>query len=145
MPRPKDFDREIVVKRAIQVFCESGFQGTSTEDLLQGIRVDCAQLNQSADHTHPTIVVASFTMAFNREVFDGRGGLEGYSDSSSVKDTKEPCEIQLVVPNNTGRSPSDTFTTQHGRNPSRSGTQFSVGVAHFLSGTKGHNFLSQSL
>jgi hypothetical protein len=49
MPRPKEFDREIVVKRAIQVFSESGVQGTSTEDLLQGIRVDCAQLNQSAD------------------------------------------------------------------------------------------------
>src|SRR5260221_1483544 len=35
MPRPKEFDREIALKGAVQVFCDGGFEGTSTEELLR--------------------------------------------------------------------------------------------------------------
>lgn len=35
MSRPKEFDREIALKEAIRTFCDSGFEGTSTDDLLQ--------------------------------------------------------------------------------------------------------------
>jgi len=39
MARPKEFDREIAVKRAVHVFCDRGFEGTSTEDLLRGMGI----------------------------------------------------------------------------------------------------------
>ena len=39
MPRPKEFDRETAVKGAVQVFCNGGFEGTSTEDLLRGMGI----------------------------------------------------------------------------------------------------------
>jgi AcrR family transcriptional regulator len=35
MARAKEFNREIALKRAIQAFCDTGFEGTSTEDLLR--------------------------------------------------------------------------------------------------------------
>jgi TetR/AcrR family transcriptional regulator, transcriptional repressor for nem operon len=35
VPRTKEFDREAALKGAIQVFCDGGFEGTSTEDLLR--------------------------------------------------------------------------------------------------------------
>ena len=39
MPRPKEFDREIALKGAIQVFCDRGFEGTSTDELLQAMGI----------------------------------------------------------------------------------------------------------
>jgi AcrR family transcriptional regulator len=39
MSRPKEFDREIALKEAVQVFCDRGFEGTSTEDLLRGMGI----------------------------------------------------------------------------------------------------------
>ena len=39
MPRPKEFDRETALKGAVQVFCNCGFEGTSTEDLLRGMGI----------------------------------------------------------------------------------------------------------
>ncbi|MDB5099468.1 MAG: regulatory protein TetR [Cyanobacteria bacterium RYN_339] len=34
MARPKEFDRDITLKKAIGVFCEHGYEGTSTDALL---------------------------------------------------------------------------------------------------------------
>src|SRR5258708_15690625 len=39
MPRHKEFDREIALKGAVQVFCDGGFEGTSTEELLRGMGI----------------------------------------------------------------------------------------------------------
>jgi len=39
MPRPKEFDRETALREAIQVFCDGGFEGTSTDDLLRGMDI----------------------------------------------------------------------------------------------------------
>lgn len=39
MPRPKEFDRELALKEAIKIFCETGYEGTSTDDLLQGMDI----------------------------------------------------------------------------------------------------------
>ena len=39
MPRPKEFDREIALREAVQVFCDGGFEGTSTDDLLRGMGI----------------------------------------------------------------------------------------------------------
>jgi len=39
MPRPKEFDRETALREAIQVFCDGGFEGTSTDDLLRGMGI----------------------------------------------------------------------------------------------------------
>jgi len=39
MSRPKEFDRESALKGAVQVFCKSGFEGTSTEHLLRGMGI----------------------------------------------------------------------------------------------------------
>ena len=39
MPRPKEFDRETALREAIQVFCDGGFEGTSTDDLLRAMGI----------------------------------------------------------------------------------------------------------
>jgi TetR/AcrR family transcriptional regulator, transcriptional repressor for nem operon len=39
MPRPKEFDREIALREAIQVFCDGSFEGTSTDELLRGMGI----------------------------------------------------------------------------------------------------------
>jgi TetR/AcrR family transcriptional regulator, transcriptional repressor for nem operon len=39
MPRPKEFDRETALREAIQVFCDGGFEGTSTDDFLRGMGI----------------------------------------------------------------------------------------------------------
>ena len=39
MARPKEFDRELALKRAVQIFSDSGFEGTSTDDLLRAMGI----------------------------------------------------------------------------------------------------------
>lgn len=39
MARPKEFDREEVLRKAIPVFTENGFAGTSTEDLVRAMGI----------------------------------------------------------------------------------------------------------
>jgi AcrR family transcriptional regulator len=39
MPRPKEFDRELALKEAIKIFCDTGYEGTSTDALLQGMDI----------------------------------------------------------------------------------------------------------
>jgi AcrR family transcriptional regulator len=39
MPRPKEFDREEALRRAIPVFWEKGFAGTSTNDLVRAMGI----------------------------------------------------------------------------------------------------------
>jgi AcrR family transcriptional regulator len=37
--RPKEFDRDAALQEAINVFCNHGYEGTSTGDLLQAMRI----------------------------------------------------------------------------------------------------------
>lgn len=39
MARPKEFDRAEVLKQAIQVFCDRGFAGASTDAVLEAMRI----------------------------------------------------------------------------------------------------------
>lgn len=39
MARPKEFDRDRVLEKAIKVFAHHGFEGASTDRLLQGMRI----------------------------------------------------------------------------------------------------------
>jgi AcrR family transcriptional regulator len=39
MARPKEFDREVALKGAIEVFCDAGFEGASTDELLRRMRI----------------------------------------------------------------------------------------------------------
>jgi TetR/AcrR family transcriptional regulator, transcriptional repressor for nem operon len=37
--RPKEFDRDSALQEAVNVFCNHGYEGTSTDDLLQAMRI----------------------------------------------------------------------------------------------------------
>jgi TetR/AcrR family transcriptional repressor of nem operon len=39
MPRPKEFDRDIAVERAMSVFWSKGYAATSTDDLLRAMKI----------------------------------------------------------------------------------------------------------
>src|ERR1700736_1700717 len=39
MARPKEFDRETTLQKAIGVFCEHGYEGTSTDALLRAMEI----------------------------------------------------------------------------------------------------------
>jgi TetR/AcrR family transcriptional regulator, transcriptional repressor for nem operon len=39
MARPKEFDRDIAVERAMSVFWSKGYAATSTDDLLQAMKI----------------------------------------------------------------------------------------------------------
>ena len=39
MPRPKEFDREVAVERAMSVFWSKGYAATSTDDLLEAMNI----------------------------------------------------------------------------------------------------------
>ena len=39
MARPKEFDRDTALQKAVAVFCDHGYEGTSTEDLLQAMDI----------------------------------------------------------------------------------------------------------
>ena len=39
MARPKQFDRDVALKGAIEVFCDAGFEAASTDDLLRRMRI----------------------------------------------------------------------------------------------------------
>jgi len=39
MVRPKEFDRDAAVERAMSVFWSKGYAATSTDDLLQAMRI----------------------------------------------------------------------------------------------------------
>src|SRR5258708_14618215 len=39
MPKAKEFDRETALREAMQLFCDGGFEGTSTDDLLRGMGI----------------------------------------------------------------------------------------------------------
>ena len=39
MPRPKEFDREVAVERAMSVFWSKGYAATSTDDLLEAMKI----------------------------------------------------------------------------------------------------------
>jgi AcrR family transcriptional regulator len=39
MARPKEFDRDVALNRAIEVFRDAGFEGSSTDDLLRRMRI----------------------------------------------------------------------------------------------------------
>jgi AcrR family transcriptional regulator len=39
MSRPKEFDREVALKEAVKIFCDTGYEGTSTDDLLHGMGI----------------------------------------------------------------------------------------------------------
>ena len=39
MARPKEFDRDTALQEAVDLFCNHGYEGTSTDDLLQAMRI----------------------------------------------------------------------------------------------------------
>lgn len=39
MARPKEFDRDTALQKAVDVFCDHGYDGTSTEDLLRAMDI----------------------------------------------------------------------------------------------------------
>ena len=39
MARPKEFDRDTALQEAVNVFCNHGYEGTSTDDLLHAMRI----------------------------------------------------------------------------------------------------------
>jgi AcrR family transcriptional regulator len=39
MARPKEFDRDTALQKAVAIFCDHGYDATSTDELLRGMRI----------------------------------------------------------------------------------------------------------
>jgi AcrR family transcriptional regulator len=39
MARPREFDRDTALQKAVEVFCDHGYEGTSTDELLRVMRI----------------------------------------------------------------------------------------------------------
>lgn len=58
MPRPKEFDRDAALDRAIEVFASHGFAGTSTESLLQAMAISRQSMYDTFGDKHALFVQA---------------------------------------------------------------------------------------
>src|SRR5215831_1225577 len=58
MPRPKAFDPDAALQKAMQVFWEHGYKATSVEDLVQGMRINRFSLYSTFGGKHQLFVAA---------------------------------------------------------------------------------------
>lgn len=58
MPRHKEFDREEVLGRAVQVFRDKGYEATSVQDLVTGMAINRFSLYQAFKSKHRLFVLA---------------------------------------------------------------------------------------
>src|SRR5882724_11450078 len=58
MARPKEFDREEALRRAIPVFWEKGFAGTSTDDLVGAMGIGRQSLYDTFGNTRRLFLAA---------------------------------------------------------------------------------------
>lgn len=70
MARPREFDRDEALGRAIQVFWRSGYEATSMEDLVAGMRIGRQSLYDTFGDKHTLFVEAleRYRESFTREL-----------------------------------------------------------------------------
>ena len=78
MPRPKDFDRDEALQKAIGVFCEKGYAAASTDELMGAMKISRQSMYDTfGDKRH------LYLEAFRRYVADSIDEQIGYLEKSS--------------------------------------------------------------
>jgi len=78
MPRPKDFDRDEALQKAIGVFCEKGYAAASTDELMRAMKIGRQSMYDTfGDKRH------LYLEAFQRYVADSVNEQIGYLEKSS--------------------------------------------------------------
>ena len=78
MPRPKEFDRDQALQKAIGVFCEKGYAAASTDELMRAMKISRQSMYDTfGDKRH------LYLEAFQRYVADSINEQIGYLEKSS--------------------------------------------------------------
>jgi TetR/AcrR family transcriptional repressor of nem operon len=78
MPRPKEFDRDEALQKAIGVFCEKGYAAASTDELMRAMKISRQSMYDTfGDKRH------LYLEAFRRYVADSIDEQIGYLEKSS--------------------------------------------------------------
>jgi TetR/AcrR family transcriptional regulator, transcriptional repressor for nem operon len=78
MPRPKDFDRDEALQKAIGVFCEKGYAASSTDELMRAMKISRQSMYDTFGHKRQL-----YLEAFRRYVSDSISQQIGYLEKSS--------------------------------------------------------------
>ena len=76
MPRPKQFDPDQALRRAMELFWEKGYEATSVQDLVDSMGINRFSLYGAFGSKHD-LFIASLDRYSDEVVTDGLAGLEG--------------------------------------------------------------------
>ena len=78
MPRPKEFDRDEALQKAIGVFCEKGYAAASTDELMRAMKISRQSMYDTFGDKRQL-----YLEAFQRYVADSVNEQIGYLEKSS--------------------------------------------------------------
>ena len=78
MPRPKEFDRDEALQKAIVVFCEKGYSAASTDELMRAMKISRQSMYDTFGDKRQL-----YLEAFQRYVADSINEQIGYLEKSS--------------------------------------------------------------
>ena len=78
MPRPKEFDRDEALQKAIGVFCEKGYAAASTDELMRAMKISRQSMYDTFGDKRQL-----YLEAFRRYVADSINEQIGYLEKSS--------------------------------------------------------------
>ncbi len=83
MARPREFDKEEVLEKAICVFSDKGYNGTSMQDLVDGLGISRSSMYETFSNKHTLYVEAleSYQKSANQEVYAIINGSLGAKDA----------------------------------------------------------------
>lgn len=83
MPRPKEFEREVVLEKAMELFWQKGYEATSVQDLVQHMGINRGSLYDTFKDKH-NLFLAAVSHYHETVVKDAIARLEAPSASRSA-------------------------------------------------------------